>query len=73
LEIVAGVPDYKWLMIDSTFAKCHMHAAGAVGGNQAISLSKGGEIPRYIWPWMRMVCRSEQLLRTVPLLIAKRP
>jgi transposase len=32
-----------------------------------------GSIPRYIWPWMRMVCRSEWLLQTVPVLTARRP
>jgi transposase len=72
LEIVVGDPDYEWLMIDATFVKVHFHAAGAAGGNQAMSVSKGGSIPRYIWPWMRMVCRSEQLLRMAPLQIAQR-
>jgi transposase len=72
LEKVSGEPDFKWLMMDATFVKVHFHAAGAVGGNQAMSVSKGGSIPRYIWPWMRMVCRSEQLLRTVPPQIAQK-
>ena len=34
------------------------YAAGAVGGNQAISRTKGGSTQRYIWPWIRMVCRN---------------
>jgi hypothetical protein len=72
LEIIMKEPDYEWLMIDSTHIKVHQHAAGAVGGNQAMSISKGGSIPRYTWPWMRMVCRSELLLQTVPGLIAHR-
>ena len=45
-------------------------AAGARGGNEAMSLTKGGSTARYIWPWMRMVCRSECLLRKVPERIA---
>ena len=31
---------------------------------------KRGSTPRYIWPWMRMVCRSEYLSLKVPELIA---
>jgi transposase len=65
-------PDYEWLMIDASHVKIHPHAAGAVGGNEAIGLTKGGATPRYIWPWMRMVCRSESLLQRVPSRIAHR-
>jgi transposase len=72
LEIVCREPDYIWVMMDATYIKCHQHAAGARGGNQDMSLSKGGSIVRYIWPWMRMVCRSELLLQTVPQLIVQR-
>ena len=59
LEIVEDNPDTEWIMIDSTHCKCHQHAAGARGGNEAIGLTKGGETRRYMWPWMRLVCRSE--------------
>lgn len=72
LEKLTVEPDYEWLMIDATHIKVHPHAAGARGGNQEMSRSKGGSIPRYIWPWMRMVCRSECLLQTVPQLIAQK-
>jgi transposase len=65
-------PDYEWLMIDASHIKVHPHAAGARGGNQGMSLTKGGSTPRYIWPWMRLVCRSELLLQTVPVQIARR-
>ena len=68
LEIVMLEPDYEWIMIDATHMKVHPHAAGAVGGNQAMSRSKGGSTRSYIWPWMRMVCRSELLLQMVPQL-----
>lgn len=70
LEILADDPDYEWLMIDASHIKVHPHAAGARGGNQAMSRTKGGSTVRYIWPWMRMVCRSECLLHKVPRLIA---
>ena len=72
LEILIDEPDYEWLMIDASHCKVHPHAAGAKGGNQEMSRTKGGSTPRYIWPWMRMVCRSELLSQKVPVQIAKR-
>ncbi len=70
LELLVDEPDFEWLMIDASHCKVHPHAAGAVGGNQDMERTKGGLTPRYIWPWMRMVCRSESLLQRVPLRIA---
>ena len=72
LEAVIDDPDFEWLMIDASHCKVHPHAAGAIGGNQDMSRTKVGSIPRYIWPWMRMVCRSELLLQKVPRLIASK-
>jgi hypothetical protein len=72
LEQLIDRPDFEWLMIDATFIKVHPHAAGAKGGNQAMSRSKGGSTPRYIWPWMRLVCRSDRLLQRVPRQIVRR-
>jgi transposase len=70
LEKVIEEPDMEWLMIDSTNAKVHPHAAGARGGNQEMARSKGGSIQKHTWPWMRMVCHSRLLLQRVPELIA---
>ena len=72
LEILIDDPDYEWLMIDASHCKVHPHAAGARGGNQDRGRTKGGSTPRYIWPWMRMVCRSESLSHKVPPRIAHR-
>lgn len=72
LEKLIDEPDFEWLMIDASHAKVHSDAAGARGGNQDMSRTKGGLIPRYIWPWMRMVCQSELLLQRVPGRIAPR-
>ena len=72
LEALIDDPDYEWLMIDATHIKVHPHAAGAVGGNQDMGRTKGGSIQRYIWPWMRMVCRSESLSLRVPSMIVSR-
>jgi len=71
LEIFIDEPDFEWLMIDATHCKAHQHAAGARGGNQGIGRTKGGAIQRYIWPWMRMVCRSELLLQQLPQRIVR--
>lgn len=73
LEILIDEPDYEWLMIDASHCKVHPHAAGARGGNQDMGRTKGGSTPRYIWPWIRMVCRSESLLHKVPQRIALKP
>lgn len=72
LEMLMADPDFEWLMIDASHVKIHQHASGAKGGNEAIGLTKGGETPKYIWPWMRMVCRSEFLLWQVPWRIARK-
>lgn len=72
LERLIDEPDYEWLMIDASHCKVHAHAAGAKGGNQGIGLTKGGATPRYIWPWMRMVCRCESVLQRVPQQIVRK-
>ena len=72
LEKLIDDPDYEWLMIDASHIKVHPHAAGAVGGNQDMGRTKGGSTPRYILPWMRMVCRSEYLLQRVPSMIVSK-
>jgi len=66
LEALVEEPDYEWLMIDASHIKVHPHAAGAKGGNQDMGRTKGGLTPKYIWPWMRMACRSERLLQQAP-------
>ena len=65
MESLIDEPDFEWLMIDASHIKVHPHGAGAVGGNQDMGKTKGGSIQRYIWPWMRMVCRSDSLLQRV--------
>ena len=54
-------PDDEWLMIDARHCKVHPHAAGAKGGNQSMSLTKGGSTQNGIGLWMRLVCRSGRL------------
>ena len=61
LEALIDDPDYEWLMIDASHCKVHPHAAGAKGGNQDMSRTKGGSTPRFTLPWIRLVCRSELL------------
>ncbi len=73
LEALIDEPDFEWLMIDASHIKVHPHAAGAVGGNQDMERTKGGLTPKYIWPWMRMVCHSEFLSQQVPQRITNKP
>ncbi|WP_094161302.1 MULTISPECIES: IS5-like element ISThsp20 family transposase [Thiomonas] len=42
LEQFIEEPDFEWLMMDASHCKVHPHAAGARGGNQAMSRTKGG-------------------------------
>ena len=72
LDSLIDEPNYEWLMIDASHCKVHPHAAGVKGGNQEMSRAKGGSTVRYIWPWMRMVCRLESLSLKVPMQIVKR-
>jgi len=72
LEAVIDEPDFEWIMIDGSHIKVHPHATGAVGGNQDMANTKGGSIPRYTWPWMRLVIHSELLLQKVPLQIVQK-
>jgi hypothetical protein len=72
LELLIDEPRLELLMIDASHIKVHPRGSGALGGNQDMARTKGGSSPRYIWPWMRMVCQSECLLQKVPQRIAHR-
>jgi len=72
LEKLVDEPEGGWIIIDANHAKVHPHGTGAVGGNQDMGSTKGGSTPRYIWPWARLVLRSEYLQRRVALLTAQR-
>jgi transposase len=72
LEALMNEPDFEWLIIDASHVKVHPHAAGAEGGNQDMGRTKGGSTQKYIWPWMRMACRSEVLSQRVPRLIVRK-
>ena len=69
---IIGEDECEWLLIDASFVKAHKHAHGAVGGSQDIARSKGGLHQKSIFPWMRMVVRSELLLQRAQLMIAQR-
>ena len=72
LEALIDDPDYEWLMIDASHCKVHPHAAGAQGGNQDMSRTKGGSIPKFTLPWIHLVCQSELLSQKAQDLIAKK-
>ena len=72
LDILIDEPDFEWLMIDASHVKVHPDASGAAGGNQDMERTKGGSIPKFISPWMRMVCQSESSLQKAPEQIVKK-
>ncbi len=71
LEQFMDEPDYAWLMIDASHIKVHPHAAGCARRESDDGSHKRGSTRNCIWPWLRMVCRSERLLRQVPQRIAR--
>ncbi|MBI4741888.1 MAG: hypothetical protein HY777_10155, partial [Betaproteobacteria bacterium] len=48
----------EWPTTGAGHVKAHPRAAGAGGGDRAMSLTKGGTAPSHIWPWARLACRS---------------
>ena len=66
--------DMEWVMIDATIIRAHQHAAGAKKGSKTTHEDGlvAAFLPRYIWPWMPMVCQSELVLQMVPLQIENR-
>lgn len=71
LEVFMADPAYEWMMIDPVFVKMHLlQVEGAKG--EVREMSVGGGSPRYICPWMRLVCRSELLLQVMPRKISRR-
>ena len=72
LDLLIDEPDMEWLMVDASHVKAHAHAAGALGGNEAIGLTKGGATPKFIWPWTRLVFQSESLSLRVQRLIVRK-
>jgi transposase len=61
VDSLCGEPDLEWVMVDSTHIKVHQHGTGVRGGNQSMVRTKGGSTRSYIWPWIRLVIRSESL------------
>jgi len=70
LEKLINKPDFDWLMITPSHIKVHPRVSE--GDNQDMDRTKGGSTRSFIWPWMRLVCRSELLsLRVPPLIVQK--
>jgi transposase len=67
LEQLLEEPGYEWLMMVDVNGYCethHLHATEIQGNSN--DMSQRESTTRYIWPWMRMVCRSELLLQRLP-------
>jgi len=72
LEVFIDESDLEWLMIGASHVKVHQYGTGAIGGNQDMGRTKGGKTQKYMWPWMRMAIRSENLLQRVPERIVRK-
>jgi len=69
LEVLIDEPGFEWLMVGSPPPPWEgpppsptALGADAKGAAAARRLSA----PRYAWPWLRLVCRSDSLSRLVP-------
>lgn len=56
LGVLIDLPEYQWIFTGSE------GAVSAYGER-----IKSGSKNRPVWPWLRMVCKSEYLLKTIPL------
>jgi transposase len=63
LETLMDEPDFEWLITDVKNVTNH---SLALGDKQGTIRTEEDSAQRYIFPWMRMVCRSERLLQRVP-------
>ena len=66
LELLLQKSGFEWLIIDDNYT--HILAdttAEAHNGNKGTKRTKRGSAPRYIWPWMRMLCQSEKLSQQI--------
>jgi len=71
LEKIIDNPEYEWLLVDTCHIKKHC-ADDAIDDNQNTECSEESLTPRYTWPWMRLLCRSEYLLQQIPSIIIKK-
>ncbi len=71
LELLVDQPDYEWLI----FNPSHFHLLAPAPQSKTRYAKPGrpkrGPSSRYLWPWMRMICRSETLSQKVPDRIAR--
>lgn len=69
LEVLIDEPGFEWLMV-GTGPAGHCDDGGTTGSGEG--LAKGAAAarrlpaPRYAWPWLRLVCRSDSLSCLVP-------
>jgi transposase len=64
LELLMDVPDYAWLV---------EHGGAPAAAPPILGRSRKANLTlKYDWPWLRMLCRSENLLRKMPWMFARR-
>lgn len=64
LQALMEEPDFEWLMVEATPVRAQ---AQAVESGEPDSETHGDTLPpRYIWPWMRLICQYDSLLQRMP-------
>lgn len=71
LEILIDKPNFAWLLVDTTRCTLPPSAHGGKNGNQRTGRAQRASAVKYLWPWMRMLCRSEFLAQQIPRRIAR--
>lgn len=66
LEQLLDAPGFEWLLGDMAYAPSSTHEGETDDDKGSHDMALEGEDPRYPWPWLRMICRSESLLRQIP-------
>ena len=68
LEQLIDLPDFEWLLVDVAYFSPHSQEESTRDNKK--TTEQGKKRKKYLWPWMRLICGSEFLLRTVPKRIA---
>ncbi len=66
LETLIDEPEFEWLIVDPGDAGAWLSETKAARKSRGKGETSEEVTPKYIWPWMRMLCRSELLLQKVP-------
>lgn len=64
LDVFLDYPEMEWLMMDTSW--CDAKQKGRKGGVWVFPNQQ------FVWPWMRMVCKTDAVLHKLPLMITRK-